>query len=143
MTATLEGSYLDPKLVIHIDDENMQQPIFEGLFKEMVKGGSEVALELQEYLKRMDAKRHEVPDDTVSFPALDPEYGETCEHGLPARATCSWCLDGIASSKTEPAAATYVIGDGPLKKGKLYGKTKKQRRRWYRKVWDAIWEVTE
>lgn len=138
MTATLEGTYLDPKLVIHIDDANREQPIFDGLFKEMVKGGSEVALELQEYLKRMDDKQHETPEDTVQFAAIEWD-GETCHHGIPVKANCLECEDGIAPS----TGTAFFLATQEVKRGKVYGKTKSQRRPWYKKLWAAIWEVTE
>lgn len=134
----LAGTYLDPMLVVHLDEENWQSPIFDGLFKEMVKGGSEVALELQEYLKVQDKKKFEAPEEvTMSFPALDPEYGPVCTHGIPEHADCTYCNEGLAPHEPRPANA-YIIAS---RQGRVYGKTKAQRRRWWKKIWDAIWEV--
>lgn len=126
---TLAGSYLDPKLVIHIDETNAESPIFDGLFKELVKNGSEVALELQEYLKRMDEKKHEAPEDTVQFAAIGWD-GETCHHGIPVEANCLECEYGHAPS---PGTA-FFIASQEVKKGKVYGKTKQQRRPWWKKL---------
>jgi hypothetical protein len=128
----LAGTHLDPLLVVHLDDEYLEAPIFDRLFKETVQGGSFVALDLQEYLNNMDAKRHEAPEDTQAFTSLDPEYGEVCPHSVPIEATCSWCIEGIMSTAQEPIQGTVIIGTEPTV-GRIYGKPR-DGQPWWRKL---------
>lgn len=142
---TLAGTYLDPQLVLFIEDDQFQSPIFDELLHETVAKGSTIALELKEFLDTMDRKRHEAPDvPTEAFRAIDPEYGPTCDHGLPIDATCTYCLEGLAPNDPR-AANTIIIATREARQGKVYGKTQRERRPWWQKLldWLALMEETK
>ena len=130
--------YLDPQLIIHTDQPTA--PILDEFIKETVQKGSDMILDLLQFLREQDAKVHETPDDTHAFPVIKEGIlvKDVCPHNVPRAATCTWCLEGIASTTTEDITQNVRIISPTWNKkttSKVYNLSRWQRISLYVRTW--------
>lgn len=118
-------SPLDRNFRLKDDDLVDEVPFFDDLYRYTVRHGSTMIPDLMDYLRRREQEERELKEQTQTFSTL-------CTHGLPHDAHCELCELGVTSFSE---AGEVLIGRIV---GRTYGKTQKQRRRWYRRLWVNI-----